>query len=403
MIPPPRSASPRFRSALLLGLAAALVSLVPEAHADRGRVGQVLALQATMDALVAAGMPGVAVALREGRRERFLTSGVADVGTGTELTPDTRFRIGSVSKAFNGALVLSVVRDGLLGLDDTVAQHAPGLLAHGGEITVRQMLGHTSGLRSFTEIPAFLDLLLADLGRVWDPLELVAFIADEDLLFEPGSEYRYSNTDNLVLAVLVESVTGQPYASELARRVLRPLDLRATIFPTTFDLPTPHASGYDWSAGDGEGVLEDTTSVLHPSALSASGALVSTPRDLARFISGVLAGRVYGPRLLREARRTVPGDSDPAGPPGAGTNDAGLALFRYRLPCGTAWGHTGQIVPGWRGFAAASPDGRRAVSVLVNGSNVNATARALLLQAQEQAVCLALGGLAPVGKRGDRS
>ena len=357
--------------------------------AESGLTRSLSELRQAMGELTASGMPGVAVELRDGGRTLFLSSGYANLDQRTPITEETRFMIASVSKAFSGATVLSLVRDGRLALDDTVGQRVPGLLPAAQGVTIRQLLDHTGGVPDFTSDPRFLTQLSADPFRVWAPRDLTLLAADRPLNFAPGSAYRYSNTDNIVLGLIVEAVTGNPYEEELRRRVLEPLGLRSTFLNNLPELPEPHALGYAYPdpAHPGEGVPEASILPFSPTAAWASGAVASTPRDAARFISGVLSGEVYGKELLDEAQRTVLGSSDPPGP---GANRAGLSLFRYELGCGTLWGHTGQLSTGWRAFTAATPDGGRAVSVLVNGHNVSARTNELTLRVQELASCLIL-------------
>ena len=114
--------------------------------------------------------------------------------------------------------------------------------------------------------------------------------------------------------------------------------------------------------------------------------MVSTLPDLSRFFSALLSGRLVGRALLAQMMRTVPGSSSPPGP---GTNRAGMGIFRYRLPCGVVWGHTGSF-PGYRLFAAASADGRRSVTFVSNATNASALAGGAAVKVQQLAVCRAL-------------
>ena len=328
-------------------------------------------------------MPGVGLWIGRPQGVEYLSSGVSDVEKGTHPGRDFSYRIASVSKAFSGAVALILVRDGQLGLDQTVGDLLGGLVPHGKDVTLRQLLNHTSGLVNYTENQDFQAAFGADPFRKFTALELLAFVADDPLNFPPGSAYRYSNTDNLLIGLIVEAVTHQPYPTVLEARVLKPLGLQSTIYPDGPELPDPFVHGY---VPEGAAV-EDVSEAFDTSVLGVAGAMISKPGDLARFFSAILRGEVYGRDLLAQAMLTVPGDSDYPGP---GVNGAGLALFRYRLPCGEVWGHTGNM-PGYRVYAVSSIDGSRTVVMWANLNVPSQQLQDLTLHAQELATCGALG------------
>jgi D-alanyl-D-alanine carboxypeptidase len=195
--------------------------------------------------------------------------------------------------------------------------------------------------------------------RRFTPPELIAYVADEPLLFPPDSSYKYSNTDNVVVALMAESASGRSYERLLTTRVFSPLGLSETSLPSGPHLPRPFAHGYFFDPGQPP---EDVSEAVSMSSVWASGGMQSTPAELGRFIRGYVSGRLFGRALRRQQRRWVEGHSEPIGP---GMNSAGLALFRYRLRCGTVYGHTGNF-PGYTQFAAASSGGRRSATVSAN-------------------------------------
>jgi D-alanyl-D-alanine carboxypeptidase len=315
-------------------------------------------------------------------------AGVADVADRRPWRATDHMRIASVAKAFSGAVTLSLVRSGKLHLDDTIGKLLPGQPATWSEVTLRQLLAHRSGLPDYSESDAFLDAFRADLMRHFTPLELLAYAAPERLTFTPpGSSYRYSNTDNVAAALMAEAATGKSYEELLRQRVYRPLGLHETSLPSGAALPRPFAHGYQ---PDPPNPIADVSEAYGVSALWASGGIVSTAEDLSRFARGYVSGRLFGPAVRREQRRFGPGGSEPPGP---GRNSAGLALFRYRTPCGTVYGHTGNA-PGYTQFMAASSDGRRSATVSIN-QQINPTvgepaAFARLRHVFELAACAAL-------------
>jgi D-alanyl-D-alanine carboxypeptidase len=204
-------------------------------------------------------------------------------------------------------------------------------------------------------------------------------------VFPPGSRYEYSNTDNIVVGLIAETVTGRSYPDLLAEVVLGPANLRATSFPTRgLALPAPFLHGYIVEPGRRP---QDVTSFLSPSGAWASGAVVATPADLNAFIRAYLGLRFFDAAQQQEQMRFVRGGR--SSPPGPGRNAAGLALFRYQTRCGTVYGHTGNF-PGYVQFAAATADGRRAVTTSLNIPAPTGRLLARLRAVQTRAVCALL-------------
>jgi D-alanyl-D-alanine carboxypeptidase len=284
---------------------------------------------------------------------------VGDVRSRRKIGGRQHMRIASVSKAFNGAVVLALVDRGLLSLDDTIGGRLPALPTAWSRVTLRQLLNHTSGLPNYTEDSRFAAFISANPHAYLAPDQILSFVADRPLRFPPGSAYEYSNSDNIAAGLIVEAATHGSYEGELSLQVFEPLRLARTSLPAGFLLPRPFVHGYDVAP---RSPPEDVSTVLGVSTVWAAGGIVSTPLDLNRFIRGYSGGRLFGRRIRRQQLRFVPGASDPPGP---GTNAAGLGIFRYRTKCGTVYGHTGSF-PGYTQFAAASRSGRRSATVSVN-------------------------------------
>ena len=211
-------------------------------------------VQSALEQAVAAGIPGIAVEIRGPEGSEFLAAGVASLEDEQLLTPEDRFRIASVTKAFTAAVVMELVEEGTLSLDDPVEDWAPGLLAEGDSITVRHLLAHTSGLPDYTKDEEFIEAFVA--GEDLPPQQIVSFVSSEPLAFEPGTTYEYSDTDNIVLGMIIEAATGRSYEQELHSRILEPLGLQATTFPSSAQMPDPHAQGYQYDPeGGGAGSL----------------------------------------------------------------------------------------------------------------------------------------------------
>jgi len=369
--------------ALLAAIALAALIAAPGAAADGGR------LDAALDRIIddPQGPPGLSVLIQRGKHREFRRRGVSNLENGAKPTPRRPMRIASMAKAFNGAIALSLVSKGKLGLDDTVGQWLPGVWPKANGVTVREMLGHTAGLPDYIRQKAFIDLLIADPRQYLSPLELIGFVNTKDVGLPPGSDYEYSDSDNIMVGLIAEAAGGRTYERLLRREIYRPLRLRNTSLPDTVAMPKGYMRGYD---RDANGVFQDESKFINPALAWASGGIVSTPLDVNRFFRAYVGGELFSSKVAKSQDRFVRGRSSPPGP---GRNDATLALFSYRTRCGTVYGHTGSY-PGYRLFAAASANGRRSVVFSVNSQIVpgqgSPRVSGLIRRAQADAVCLAL-------------
>ena len=305
------------------------------------------------------GPPGVFVLVQNGRDRRTYTRGVADTDTTAPIRETMHMRIASTAKAYSGAVALSLARRGVLRLGDRVGQRLPWTPRSWHRITLRQLLHHTSGLPDYSADEGFQTYLVDHLRRAPGPRRLLRFVTDQGPEFRPGTRYRYSNSDNVVAALMVEDATGRSYERVLARRVLRPLGLWDTSLPRGVRMPSPAVRGYQ---GADDGTLDDVTTLFAAGYAWASGGIISTPADQNRFIRGYVGRKLFGHAVQGRQFTFRRGTSEPPGP---GRNAAGLAVFRYRTPCGTMYGHTGNTA-GYTQFMAATKDGRRSVVVSIN-------------------------------------
>lgn len=346
-------------------------------------------LQAKMTALVDAplGPPGVLALVKKGDAQPTITSvGTGNTATNEPISPQDVTRIASVAKAFSGAAALVLVRDGKLKTTDTIGKTVEGLPKAWKEITVAQLLQHTSGLPDYIKSKGFVQKFSKDPGQTWTPTELLSFVESAPLNFAPGSRYGYSDTDNIVIGLIVESVTGEPYETELEKLVYQPLTLSATSLPSTTAMPDPFVRGYDYTdAGD----KEDITDLVNPTGAWASGGMLSTVNDLNTFVRSYASGQLVGQAAHNEQFTFVEGES---GPPGPGQNSAGLGIFQYTTACGIVYGHTGNY-PGYVTFIAATEDGANSAVVITNTQINAASPNGLYPKLQavfEAAACSAL-------------
>ncbi|GAA4364454.1 serine hydrolase domain-containing protein [Actinomadura verrucosospora] len=336
--------------------AAATVFLAaPDARTAQSRSDRTPAsqdgFQAMLDDLVKTGA-ATAVLLRvrtAGGGEWSGAAGVSDVRTGRPADPAGYFRIGSVTKTFAATVLLQLVDEGRLRLDDPVAEHLPGVVPDGERITVRQVLQHTSLLRDYMSDPGWSTNRWrgAQRFRGYRPDRLLAQAFRVPAQIPPDVTWKYSNTNYVVVGKLIERLTGRPYGKEVEERVLRPLRLTQTIVPGNRPgLPRPHAHGYALLP---DGRTVDATR-MNPSLDWAAGEMISTTRDLGRFLDGLLGGGLLSPATLAAMRA--------ARPTGAGFA-YGLGLQEYTLTCGKHMiGHSGQLI-GYTTYALRSDDGRQ--------------------------------------------
>jgi D-alanyl-D-alanine carboxypeptidase len=314
-----------------------------------------------------------------------LRAGRANVKRPAAPTATEHMRIASIAKAFSAAVALHLAQEGSLDLDATIGQLLPNLPKAWASVTVREMLDHTSGIPDYTKSKAFVKQAGSDPQGYVTPNQIVGWVRKDPLVFKPGSRYEYSNTDNIVVGLIAQSITHTPYPALVNRLVFQPAGLTQTTFPTKrILLPSPFIHGYVVEPGK---AAMDVTSFLSPSGAWASGAIVSTPKDLGSFIRADLGLKFFGAAEQQQQLQFVRGSSSPAGP---GANSAGLGLFRYRTRCGTVYGHTGNF-PGYTQFAAATADGSRSVTTTLNIPAPTGKLLKQLRAVQVNAVCALLG------------
>ncbi|WP_327152086.1 serine hydrolase domain-containing protein [Nocardia sp. NBC_01329] len=337
---------------------------------------RVNSVQAELDSAVGSGAVGALATLSEGDTDTVLTSGVADTSARAPIPTDRpqHVRVGSITKTFTAAVVLQLVAEHKVDLDRSIDSYLPGRItgadADGQAITIRQILGHRSGLPELTGSPGGEEYRAARDGRTFSPDEEIAKALGNPAQFAPGAQFKYTNTNYLVAGRLIEVVTGHRYSDELRDRILAPLHLSGTYLPATGDtvLREPHPIGYRTI----DGAITDVTRI-EPSLLWSAGALVSTGGDLNRFYTALSAGQVVPRPQLRQMLDGVD----------MGNGDGmfyGLGLGYTQLPCGTQFvGHNGGIF-GFSALSGATSTGR-AVTLAYTGTPTGSDVRSRLTHA----------------------
>lgn len=314
-------------------------------------------LELLADRAVAAGIPGVSVAIVSGDQTLLIARGVADRATQEPLTPQHRLRVTSTAKSVVASVILQLVQAGEIALTDTVEDWLPGMLPENADASIEDLLRLQSGIFSFDEDARHMAPYMAgDFDYTWQPEELVALAAEHPALFEPGERFYYSNTNYVLLGLIVEKITGESLADAVRERVLGPVGMSSATMATSSELEAPYAHGYMLGLAD-EPV--DVTGIS-ASSVFGNGNLVSTALDIARFYESLVNGEVV-------SRAQLPAMFHAEHPRAAGLASYGMGIWLSGdfYPCGSFVGHDG-AGPGYLVTAQSNVEGTRQFAVLTN-------------------------------------
>ena len=327
------------------------------------------------------GVPGVAAVTSDAGQPGWrMAAGLADIPAAMPMRPNDQFRIASITKTFVAAVVLQLVTEHRLALDQPIAGLLPEPVPDAGQITVRELLNHTSGLVDYSDNPRF------DPSAAYTPAQLIALGVEHSPYFPPGAGFRYSSTNYIVLGEIVHQVTGHGIQDEVRTRLIRALHLNSTTFPTTTTVAPRQARGYVFPAPlpPRSGPALDVTTRTSASAAGAAAAMVSTGADIDRFLDALLAGGLVPQHLLTEMTQPTPGADAffaAAGIPGI---SYGLGLVIASTPCGTAYGSLGDI----DGYTSSVMQrGHRGVALLMNTDSLRPSLNQQMLAIAERQLC----------------
>ena len=287
------------------------------------------------------------------------------------LSVDDEVREASNTKTVMATLVLQLVAEHRLALTDPVDKWLPGQVRNGRAITLRMLLNHTSGLFDYTDDPALAPALTGQDPHVWTSKEILSLVRGHPALFEPGSEWSYSNTNYIAIGAVLEKATGKSLATLVRDRIAGPLGLRHTFYATGPAWRDRHAHGYEPDAAhmppDVPDAFRNYAGPQHDDHVDVTGdyvtadgadaAVVSTAGDWSRFYGALMSGRLLPAAQLAEMRTTVP-EIGPEDPDELGY---GLGIETAKTDCGTVWDHVG-IVPGYATYNVTDSTGRRTAS-----------------------------------------
>ncbi|PVA08637.1 serine hydrolase [Pelagivirga sediminicola] len=258
--------------------------------------------------------------------------GVADPETGAAMTAGMHTRIGSVTKTFTGTALLQLAEAGKLSLDDTIDQYVPGV-PNGDIITLRHLANMTSGLLSYTQADPFLDQFFADPSLHYTPQDLLDFAFPGSPIFAPGAKFNYSNTNTVLLGMVIEQVAGQDIDAVFSSMILDPLGLTETTGPDgAAMLPDPYPQGFTLQGDAATPTAPSNATHWDPSWGWTAGGMISTLDDLLVYGRALGTGKdLLGAEAQQERLRSFP---EPAG-------------YGIALGCVNGWiGHTGEL-PGY--------------------------------------------------------
>ncbi|MFI6154458.1 serine hydrolase domain-containing protein [Kitasatospora sp. NPDC051170] len=314
-------------------------------------------LRQAIEEIVESGVLAVQLRVNDPQGEWVGGAGVRELGGSGEALTDGHFRIGSSTKSFVATTVLALAAEGRIGLDAPADDHLPGF-GLDRRITVRMLLQHTSGIFSHTGELYEDGTIVPGIpwrGKEWvekrfhtySPEELVRLSLSKPARFAPGEGWSYSNTNYVLARLVIESVTGRPFAEELQRLVLAPLGMTGTVAPgASPEVPAPHNHGYYRYEDAGREQTVDVTR-HNPSWVAAGGDMISTTADLHTYFSALMGGRLLPADLLAEMRAPE------------ATIGYGLGLFTQDLgpEGGTVHHHNGATI-GSAALMYGTPDGR---------------------------------------------
>ena len=311
-------------------------------------------LQRVIDStLVTLGIPGAVVAVRAaGGSEYLLTSGVENLVSKSPMSFGNRFRVGSITKTMVATVALQLVDEGTISLADPISRWIPNSVTAADRITVRMLLNHTAGVPDYLDDPAIEASIRANPGRTFAPGEALAAANRQTRPFEPGASNRwaYSNTNYVLLGMVIEEMTGQSVDQTLQRRIFDRLGMSSTFFATTAAAPTPFSRGYMNVDGTSD---FDVTTVVSPTFAGAAGAVVSNARDLLIWSQALADGTLLSPARHTDQITPIPASNVEA---------YGLGVQKLG-----AWiGHSGEIA-GYEATMFTRP-GVGTIVVLINKS-----------------------------------
>ena len=326
-------------------------------------------LQATLDSIVEEQeLPGAtaAIVLADGQLIS-LAAGLADKELKMAMPLGAQMLLGSVGKIFVSAVALQLVDEGRIKLSDKVSQYFNGVdwydqMPNAKDLTIKSLLNHTSGIPRYVFSPAFTAAIEKDPMRTWTPAECLAVIASEAPKHPVGQGWGYSDTNYLLLGLVIEKVTNSTYYAQLEKRIISTYHLRSTYPSTQRELPglTQGYIGENNFFNLPKKVVSGGLYAMNPQFEWTGGGLVTNVEDLAYFIKWLHTGKILKPATYKELIQAVDFRSGQVAKTGYG-----LGTFVWSNATGPSFGHAG-VMPGYFTHVEFAKNGGYAVAIQVN-------------------------------------
>ncbi|SRR5579885_901474 len=274
-----------------------------------------------------------------------LVSGTTTSDGNVRVQTDHLFQIGSVTKSFTAAIILQLEAEQRLTINDDIGKWLPKLPDEWKQITIRQLLNHTSGLEDYSASTAFQQIMLWNNGKIqWAPEELLKYVPNK-LLFKPGTQYHYTNTNYVLAGMIINAVTGRSYEEEINSRLIRALNLNNTFYwPRAYDETLKKRLVHGYLDYESLGGARDVTDV-NMSFANSAGALVSNTNDVNLWFEKLIKGSVLPPRQMDELMSLVDVTNAEPLPVSSKKEGYGLAVMHSTERFGMdGWYHPGQTM-----------------------------------------------------------
>jgi D-alanyl-D-alanine carboxypeptidase len=300
--------------------------------------------QALLNEISAAGVPGIMLSVHNPEDGEWLgASGMADIAGKIELKPCNITRAGSTVKTFTAVTILMLAEEGFLSLDDRIENYLPGdlldKLSNARQSTIRQLLNHSSGIYNYIWSLKFQTASVNDLTRIWHPYDLLEYAYNKPAAFKCGEDVDYSNTNYVLLGMIIEKITGEPFYEAFKSRIFEPLHLESTQFAAENPVPENIIRGYiDFYS---KLQLMESTHYSGWDYSTADGGLISNVHDLSLFMRALFNGELISAKSLEEMLTwRTPKNPDPEFFPFS----YGLGIFKIETPYGIAYHHSGDAI-----------------------------------------------------------
>lgn len=250
--------------------------------------------------LTTAQQPGMIISITQGEKVIYeKAKGVANIETREPMNLRMRFRIGSLTKTFTATVLLQLVDEKKLTLDESIENFFPNV-PNAKNITVRMLGDMTSGLYNYSEAKSFEEDMMSNPKRKWKPEELIEVSLKNPVYFEPGKGWHYSNTNTVMLGLIIEKLTGNTLESEIKTRIVDKLGMKETDFPNVPELWGYYPQGYGEDDTKWVYPLVDVTAKYDPSWGWAAGAMVSSIADLKIYLKALTEGTLTSKEMKAE-------------------------------------------------------------------------------------------------------